>query len=398
MEETYWELLDEEVKIINALRTKQGGTADLNGEVCQAELDGSVDSPTFKISRVLRLDRDDCIFNLQTESFQLKVTGFITGEHNTVNRAEGWADRHSYGKIDRIQSENWVEDTSGLFRTYYHLKSDRFIYDYFGFKEALSFSINSINYRLLSHDNFLVVETTDPVAHDIYAEAVYNLMVVVGFITGKFIQDHNYTFQGKHFLYRRLRQGSDSIYHALTWNAHGYKDMLGREKTKAIADSQMLKALDTDSLGRLAELCNNHHAIQYALVLFNEANSNKLSLLVKNSCFYTVLEVLRKFFYHLFKADLPPNYTSLGNIPKFKAVFGQLAKLTASEETMLTKRNAILHGEVDDLEGSEMVGLMQMQLSLIYRLLLTHVGFNGYVIDHYALRNEQPDNAFVKLN
>jgi hypothetical protein len=224
-------------------------------------------------------------------------------------------------------------------------------------------------------------------------------MVALGFVTGNFIQDHNYTFcvneqAALQFLYRRLRQGSDSMYHALTLNAYGYQHLLGRGSA---AKSKMLKPLNAASFGRLAELTNNQHAIQYALVLFNKANSNKLSLLIKNSCFYTVLEVLRKFFHHVFEAHMPKGYSNLGNIPKFKIVFGQLAEVTATEETMLKRRNSILHGEVDDLEGHEMIDLVQMQISLIYKLMMIYVGFDGHVIDHWALRNNQPSRAFVKV-
>ncbi len=259
-----------------------------------------------------------------------------------------------------------------------------------------------MEYRLTCNDAFLIVEALEPVAYPVYAEQVYNIMVALGFVTGSFIQDHNYTFcvneqAALQFLYRKLRQGSDSMYHALTWNAYGYQHLLGRSSAEAIAKSEILKPLDAASFGRLAELTNNHHAIQYALVLFNEANSNKLSLLIKNSCFYTVIEVLRKFFHQVFEANMPKGYSNLGNIPKFKVVFGQLAEVTTTEEIMLKRRNSILHGEVEDLEGHEMIDLMQMQISLIYKLMMSYVGFDGYVIDHWALRNNQPSHVFVKV-
>jgi hypothetical protein len=403
MEESYWAALDAEIDMINNLRAVHQGSAMLNGHPIQAELDCTVDRPTLKISHIFNSEPDDCVFSLKTGRFDLVVEGMITGQQNTVNVAEGWSNRYSSGKVERIKSAEWPENAMDLYRTYYHLASNRLLYDYFGFKEAINFTTNNIEYRLTDHNDFLVAEALNPVAYPIYAEQVYNIMVALGFVTGNFIQDHNYTFVlGDHhapqFLYRRLRQGSDSMYHALTWNAHGYKHMLGRDKAEAIANSDILKPLDAAIFGRLAELTNNQHAIQYALVLFNEANSNKLSLLIKNSCFYTVLEVLRKFFFKAYETNMPKNYSTLGNIPKFKVVFGQLAEVNTAEETMLKRRNSILHGEVDDLEGHEMINLMQMQISLIYKLLMIHVGFDGYVLDHYALRNNQPDQAFVKLN
>jgi hypothetical protein len=403
MEESYWLSLEAEIEIINTLRAVHRVSAILNGYPCQAELEWAGNKPTLKINHTFNLELDDCIFSLKTDTLDLIVEAMITGRQNTVNVAEGWNNHYSYGKVERIASADWPGDVIGFYRTYYHLLSNRLLYDYFGFKEAINFTANNIEYRLIDHNDFIVVEALDPVAYPVYVEQVYNIMVALGFVTGNFIQDHNYTFcvnedTALQFVYRRLRQGSDSMYHAITWNPYSYKHMLGRDKAEPIANSDILKPMDAASFGRLTELTNNHHAIQYALVLFNEANSNKLSLLIKNSCFYTVLEVLRKFFYHIFEANMPKGYSSLGNIPKFKVVFGQLAEVTIKEETMLKRRNAILHGEVDDLEGHEMIDLMQMQLSLIYKLLMTYVGFDGYVINHYALRNNQPEGAFIKIN
>jgi hypothetical protein len=88
----------------------------------------------------------------------------------------------------------------------------------------------------------------------------------------------------------------------------------------------------------------------------------------------------------------------MGNIAKFRAVFGQLVSVTDQEIKTLEKRNLFMHGDIENIEGQEMIDIMQMQLSFIYRLLLSYVGFEGFVINHYSLRNESADKAFVKIN
>jgi len=402
-DDAYWNKLDEQVALTTAIKATHSGLGDWNGVLCRAVVEWSNDYYVFQISEILKLDLDDCVFELQTDKYRFIVTGMVTGERNTVNHAEGWHSRHSAGKVDHFCTAGWLVNGISRYRSFYDCGSDRLIRDFFGFQDSFEFNLNQTPYRLLAHGRHVVVEVLRETPYEIYSENVYNIMVAIGFVTGKFIQEHNYTFQlreddlSSEWLYRRLRSGSSSMYHALTWNAYGYKHLLGQEKADIIYDSKILKPLDTDVLGRLAQLSNNRHAIQYALVLFNEANSDKLSLLVKNSCFYTVLEVLRKYFYQVFKPRLPENYSNLGNIPKFKAVFSQLVSLSDTEEAMLKRRNAILHGEVDDIGGTEMIALMQMQISLIYRLLLAYTGFDGYVINHYALRNQLPDQAFIKL-
>ncbi len=65
----------------------------------------------------------------------LVVEGMITGQQNTVNVVEGWSNRHSSGKVQRIKSAAWPEDAIGLYRTYYNLVSNRLLYDYFGIKK-----------------------------------------------------------------------------------------------------------------------------------------------------------------------------------------------------------------------------------------------------------------------
>jgi hypothetical protein len=57
-----------------------------------------------------------------------------------------------------------------------------------------------------------------------------------------------------------------------------------------------------------------------------------------------------------------------------------------------------MHGDIIDIKDKEMVSTMQKQLTFIYKVVLSYTGFDGYIIDHYAIRNNLCERAFIKLN
>jgi hypothetical protein len=108
--------------------------------------------------------------------------------------------------------------------------------------------------------------------------------------------------------------------------------------------------------------------------------------------------VLKKFFHHIYKDQLPKDYSSRGNTDKYITLFRFLVAISKDDELLLKDRNLYLHGDIKDLEGQKMIDDMQKQLTLIYKLVLTYIGFDNYIIDHYSIRNNAFHNAFVKCN
>jgi len=45
----------------------------------------------------------------------------------------------------------------------------------------------------------------------------------------------------------------------------------------------------------------------------------------------------------------------------------------------------------------EMLALMQKQVTFIYRYVLTYIGFQGYVIDHFSIRNNPSLQPFIEI-
>lgn len=398
--------IEEELNFINQSGALETGRIEYDGKFIDAELEKNDGVFMLRIADIIDFDIDGIEFNFISEKHQLLIDAPITAHRNSIKVQEKLMSRYSEGKVYSFKSRGFEKVEPNYQRSYYYLGADRLVYDYFGIKSHISVTVNGKHFLIFCKEKYLVVETVEKISYEIFSESCYNILVAIGFLSGDFIQNETYTFQKAdkeniefaEYEYRRLRSSSHSIYHALTHNPFGYENFIGREFAEQLYENKTLKPCDEVSFSKLVELIDSNSQIQYALVLFNEANNRKLSLLVQNNCFYAVLEVLKKYFFEKFKSQLPKEYSQKGNIEKYKIVFGNLISLTDEECETLEKRNVFLHGDIKDMKGMEMVEIMQKQLTLIYRLLFTYVGFDGYIIDHYAMRNTMPDKVFVKVN
>lgn len=309
---------------------------------------------------------------------------------------------YSSGAIDNVTQNGFNSQKQTVYRSYYEYGGTRLFIDHFG-RSPLKILINQNELILKEKEGFLILESVSKIDFDLYSEMCYAILVAIGFISGDFIQDFVWVFQEDDnlldaFFYSSLRPGKQSIFHAILKNPFGYSHLTGHEFAAKLYREDTLTYCDPKTLGSLAELILNNYQIKYALVLFNETISNENSLLIKNNGLYVVAEVLRKFFYEYFKEKLPSNYSSMGNIEKYRKVFEEIAKLSEFELEVLKRRNDFLHGNIKDFDGKSMNNIFFGQLTLIYKLVLSFIGYKGYMIDHYALRNNDPDNAFLKCN
>lgn len=399
----WWNGIDSELSIIEKLKTLSEGRAYYAGKTIGAELDRFNDRPIFRLGAISgnKLSEDPN-FRFTSEGISLKVNGRTTAQRNTVNIREGWASRFTEGLVEEIRSENW-RNNAGRFRSDYRSRSNQLLYQVFGNSGTLEISIKGKRLHFTQEDHYIIVAALETMVYEIFNELSYAALVALGFVSGEFLQDEVFTFRlqaGKKenlFHYRTLRKGGASAYQALVWNPYGYAEMIGRKYAERLYKSKSLEPFDLQSFGELARQVLDNHHIKYALVLFNDANESSQSLLVRNNCFFIVLEVLRKTFYEQVKDHLPRDYTNQKHIDKFRTVFEAICPLRDEEADLLVLRNTFLHGDIKEIEGEEMMRIMHRQLSLIYKLVLTYVGFRGHAVDHFFLRHGPAKRAFTKL-
>lgn len=395
--------IQNDLQAIEQFITKQIGTSTQNNAEVHAELEKLDDTFFLKIGSVLNLDRDELKLDFVKTRNTLRVNG-------TVIKNEFTSKNKLMSRCSTVKVYSWTSlgftDEGCFLRNYYTMFESRILRDFFEISTHMDLSVNGHLVRVDYQGNYLIIQSADRILPEAFTEVCYNILVGIGFVSGHFIQKSVFTFQyedkdyqkQKGHKYQKLRPTTRSIYHALADNPYGYEDMIGSENAKRIYHEESLKRFDQNSLSKLAELAHNNPQVQYLMVLFNEANSNNLSLLVQNNCFFVVLEILKKFFFEESKSKLSSTYSRVGNVEKYKMVFGCIVSLNKRDCEVIKMRNTLLHGDVRNLEGSEMLDIMHSQITLIYKLILTYIGFNGYTIDHYALRNNLPDEAFVKVN
>lgn len=392
-----------EIQIIEQFNSIQTGDTILGNHKSRVEIEKKDNKITFRVFARIDSKINESSFLFTTGGNQYTINGIINGSSFSLNTQEKNYSEYYYGVVNSINNLKWDKSIDSKYRSYFYTEKKDILYNNFGTKDFLSLTIKGVPISIGRTGSYLYIECHTNIAISLFNKITYTILLAVGFISGKFIQDQSYTFQyhnGENhgFEYQVLRPSFSSIYHALTWNPYSYRHCIGDDIAEKLYNENTLKHFDENSLIRLTELILNNSQIQYAIVLFNEANGNNLSLLIKNNCFYVVLEVLKKFFFDIYKEKLPNDYTKKANVEKYKHIFGNIINLTNREIHTLEKRNAFLHGDIKSISDLQMLEIMQVQITLVYRLLLTHAGFEGYIIDHFAIRNNDPNNSFIKLN
>lgn len=393
-----------DIKHINSLQSSKEGIIHFEGNDISSQIEFDNGNYLLLIDKMLEFDTDGAIFSFISNEVKTTISATITAHRNPIDTLKKLASPYSECKVYSFEDNVWKTDAA-FYRSYL-IAPKHLIYDVSGSPYPLNLVVNNTHLKLFQNDEYIIVENDTLIDYSTFSDIKYNILVALGFVSGKFIQNEVYTFRRidknaqSHlsFKYRKLRKGFSSIYHAATGNPFAYEHLIGEDIAQELFEKKTLKYLGANNISKLTELIYNNHQIQYALVLFNEANSNELSLLIKNNCFFAVMEVLKKYFHSVFESKLPTDYTQKGNVDKFRIIFECLMPITEEEILTIKKRNAFMHGDIIEIEGEEMVSIMQKQITFIYRVMLTYIGFDGHIIHHYFIRNEEPKQAFVKLN
>lgn len=394
---------ENEVAFLVGLDGTYHGIVKYKQKEVSAVLELSGKSSLIKVNDSIELRPADHHFSFESDQLGAEVTARISINEHSAQTNETFRIVSS-GPIDSLVSNRWRRAKS-IFRSYLKASNKKILYELCGRPGLLKLEITKVPISIRQIDKYLVVENDLEIEFDLFSEICYSTLVALGFLSGHFVQDESYTFQQlkkgdkkiSGYRYERLRRSSVSIYHPVTANPFGYEGFIGKDVAEELYSDKTLKNLNAKQISKLAELIHLNPQIQYAIVLFNEANDNDLSLLVKNNSFFVVLEVLRKYFHTTFKHKLPTDYSQKVNVEKFKLVFECITPTTEEELLMLAKRNLFMHGDVKNLEGTEMVSIMQKQITFIYKYILAHIGFKGHVIDHFSIRNNPSIRSFIKI-
>ncbi len=395
---------NEQLEIIECFSTKLNGYIVIDDLKIEAEIERDQDDFIFRINKICDEFKVEPELEFISENFQFKFSGYFMGNESKISTADKTYFRYSEGIITKITENNWIKN-KGYYCSYYYCKN-HILFDIFENPHNVVIQIDNCTVKVSHKKNYLVLESLNPVEEAEFQEVIFHMLIALGFISGKFIQTSSFTFHFcqsertkiNSFKYRKLRPSSSSIYHAFTTNPYGYKEMIGAAYAKELFENNTLKPLSIKSFTLLINLSYQHSDLKYAFILFNEANGKGMSLLIRNNCFYAVLEILKKFFHAQFSDNLPKYHSSKGNIEKYKLVFNQLFPMTEKITETVRKRNVFLHGDIKNVSDEEMKDTMEQQITLIYRLVMTYIKFDGYILDHYALRKNKPSESFIKID
>lgn len=393
---------ESDVQTINSLRENLSGYITIDENEIAAQLEFRDGTYLLKVDQLIGLDANEHHFSFGFNHSKVRISALMNCNGTEVN--DKFLSRYSEAQVNSFWTEE-PRDSTAFYRSYY-FAGNRLLYDVFEHPSLLKVMVKGQSMALRHVDEFLVIESEAAIAYDRFTDIVYTILIALGFVSGRFIQNLSFTFgrttrdeeKALTYRYEKLRSGSSSIYHAVTWNPFGYKHMLGQELADKLYQDKVLKGLDTGTLSRLSELIFDNTQVQYALVLFNDTNGKGLSLLIKNNCFFGVIEVLMKYLETVFKTKLPTDYSQKKGFDKFRILFGSLFPVTEDDVKLYMYRNKFFHGDIENVDDIEKVCIMQKQISLIHKIVLTYVGFDGYIIDQYSIRNNLHGKAFIRLS
>ena len=390
-----------QIKYIKTLQKELAGNVSGNNKIKSAALEFNESAYLFKVESELNLDVIEYSFLFITDDLSLQIKATAVNVETSVERK--FVSHYTECKVFSFQNSNWND--YGLYRSFFYTSSKHLLFQVFGKASKIQLTVNHKSISIRQLDDYIVIENEAEISYEEFSVISYNILVALGFVSGVFIQDAVFTFQQDNesenemiIKYEKLRKGFKSIYHPFTANPFGYNHYLGKNTTKRIYEQDILKYLQAEQLSKLSQLSQENSEVQYALVLFNEANGSDTSLLIRNNCFFIVIEVLRKFFYSVFEDKLSKDYSNNKNADKAKMVFECFMHVTDEDILLLQKRNDFMHGDIKDIEDAEMVIIMQKQLSFIYKIVFSYIGFDGRIIDHYAMRNNKIEQAFIKID
>jgi hypothetical protein len=280
---------------------------------------------------------------------------------------------------------------------------------------------------------YFIIDSKDKIDFEKFSDICYSIMVGFGFLSANFIQNEAYYFKSDNADFSTLTDFSYSQLRA-SINSHGscnpiYSNPYGYTRDEAIINS-VGKRLDVFDDKLFSELCSKiHQQEDYTILILLILEANTSSLILRPAGYAVALEKITNIIVEENKGLKPipdkelskkfrqglldvlgkhkDDINKLGNkdsitileknIDKINNPTNrdkllkpfEILKITISkeDEEAIDNRNNFLHGRKihTDENTEDYIKIFEISLrlnNLLNKLILKHIGFSGYVINH----------------
>lgn len=392
-----------------------------------------------------------------TQSIYNKDNNFVIIKNNIKVLVNNFLVNNGNHLLQRLldayifQSENFDANNDFYYRLLSPIKSAFYLLNLLEYsdKNKYEFDVDGILFEISIKDSdkrkYLIVETKSKIAFSEFKHLANSVLFSLGYLNGELIKGEELYFQtvdqaweGEiEFFYRRLNKSVIS-YKPITSNPKDYSNFID---VKDYDFDTKKSQFTTNQLEKLIyQLKNNSSfftATRILLETFNNSFINRPSVLfvsleiivdeilkIKSRLHsekYKIkeisIEVLNKYRNEITSEDFDLLTSSLDEIDKnlsqnnkrYESAFKNLdIELSIEERKCLNKRNKFFHGRLvpfsmeinneEDYTNLELEYhyLSQRLFSLISKLILKNIGYNGYIINHVKLRDHLNREVLIK--
>lgn len=437
---------------IPARLSKKKKTLKLEIDARLIENDNTIGKFSFTADHVLyKIERIDCTSSSAAVSRDFPASFSRTYKVRNF-QAEGFNDHGLFKTFCPVDLDN-INTFHYEFETVtYQSEKHHPLYD------CLRINLNGIEYDITQFKTkdhgFYMIENRIEEPLENYLQACFSIKQAIGFINNLMPGDEEYIFDssGKLHYSNFIRPTLKGIYRPISSNPYSFLDV---ERRIANTFQDKLTRISLNEFSNLISKIHNNSDFSIAILVILEVTTSRSLLLIPSS-FSSIIELLSKAIgineiglefpiddkelekkiveelhkvidnnsnslneesilklkRRLIAINSPINKQHLKNIEKLTRPFEQLGiRLTLDDINIMEHRNDLLHGNIllkkDDIQTDEEINLYIEYVSaklytLISKLILKSIGYNGYIYNHAKhlekyLNNPTEEDYFERI-